>query len=207
MVGCGKWIFLFTRQTPPCTFHTPDVDTSSPLHVSESHSWQHALVGNFSSDCVSALQWVIGHSPDHPIVAEILIQLPQPPKIGKVCCVLSGSWSLVDLSAVTRIVKPSVQEWQPSFIVVRKEEVKSTRFRLHHTRFARGYLLCESRHVSVETVVSNLLWHASWWTAHVMPKPAKCHLRGTLSDMLGDDLFSVSNILAFITTLRLSTSM
>jgi ribonuclease HI len=69
------------------------------------------------TDSLSALQCLSGYSPDHPIVAEILIQGTHLHKSRKsvVFC------------------------WVPG-----------------HTGFP----------------LSHLLWHTSWWTAHVMPKPA-----------------------------------
>jgi hypothetical protein len=98
-----------------------------------------------------------------------------------------------------RVVKPSVQEWQSAFRAVRKDKVAITRLGIGHTRLTRiDTRREERRRLSVQTVVSILLWHVSWWTALVTTTPAAYHLDELISDTLDDNPCRVSNVLAFI---------
>jgi hypothetical protein len=62
--------------------------------------------------------------------------------------------------------------------------------------------------LSVETVVSHLLWHISWWTAHVVATPAVSTIftehYPTCLVMIG---VASLNVLAFISAIGLSTSI
>jgi hypothetical protein len=65
------------------------------------------------------------------------------------------------------IVKPSVQEWQSSFRVVRRDEFTLTHLRMSHTPGTRT-LVTKGADASLYT----LWWYVSWCTALVTPKPA-----------------------------------
>jgi hypothetical protein len=106
------------------------------------------------------------------------------------------------------MVKPSVQVWQSSFSVVRKEEFSLTRLRIGHTRLTHGHLLRGEaapvcRNCDVPLTVTHILVDC--------PRYGESrriyHLHGALSDMLGDDRCSVSNVSAFINAIGLSTSI
>jgi hypothetical protein len=107
-----------------------------------------------------------------------------------------------------RMVKPCVQVWQSSFSVVRKAEVSLTRFRIGHTllthiHLLRGEAAPVCRNCGVPLNVARILVDC--------PRYAEArriyHLHEALSDMLGDDRFSVSNVLAFINVIGFSTSI
>jgi hypothetical protein len=107
-----------------------------------------------------------------------------------------------------RMVKPSVQVWQSSFGIVRKKEVSLTRLRIGHTRVTHGHLLPGEaapvcRNCGVPLTVSQILVYCPRYgeARHIS------HLHGALSDVLGDDRCSVSNVSAFTNATGLSTSI
>jgi hypothetical protein len=106
------------------------------------------------------------------------------------------------------MVKQSVQVWQSSFSVVRKEEFSLTRLRIGHTRLTHGHLLRGEegpvcRNCGVPLTVAHILVDC--------PRYSEArriyHLHGALSDMLSDDRYNVSNDLDFINSIGLATAI
>jgi hypothetical protein len=86
-----------------------------------------------------------------------------------------------------RVVKPSMQEWQSSFRVIRKDEVILTCLRIGHLRMTHAHCCEVSRRPPVRTAVSILLSLVSLRIAHVTMTRALCHFEGVISDVLVDD--------------------
>jgi hypothetical protein len=122
-----------------------------------------------------------------------------PSQVRKVCSVLLGAWTLrfvwqrdrlsaamfaQSLIAVacpcgkTNIVmlreRSCVCETIRAAVVLSPEssgwrKIARSRLRNGHTRLSRGHLL-RGPGAWLYKAVSGLLWHAAWWSAHVMPK-------------------------------------
>jgi hypothetical protein len=106
------------------------------------------------------------------------------------------------------MVKPSVQVWQSSTSVDRKEKVSLTRLRIGHTRLTHGHLLRGEaapvcRNCGVPLSVTHILVDCLRYSvAHRI-----YHLHGALSDSLVVIGAASLNVLAFMNAIGLPTSM
>jgi hypothetical protein len=118
--------------------------------------------------------------------------------------ILYTAYSLMNIDVQS--LESSVQVCQSSFSVVRKEEVSLTRLQIGNTRLTHGHLLrgeaaTVCRNCGVPLTVAHILADCAHEARRIY------HLHGALSDMLGDVRCSVSNVLAFINAMGLSTSI
>jgi hypothetical protein len=108
----------------------------------------------------------------------------------------------------SRLMKPSVQEWQSPLGAVRKDQVTLKRLQIGPTRLTHGPLLGrqpapDCAHCGVPLTVANVLVGGPAYAE----ARCICHLDDVIFDILGDNPCWTSNVLAFVAAFGPATTI